>query len=125
MIKYILKKLFSSNKKIENNDEFIPKHNTVTFWIGEDGLPYSKVYIIDTSPESAQYFADMLFSINTGQYINYILSILVELSSKDKDVNNYVRKVIDSWKNITDNNEDTNSKQEPYIKPTTFNKKHN
>ena len=70
-------KLFPSNKKNDNSS--IPVNNTITFWIGNDGIPYAKIYIVDTNDKSVEPLAELLFGINTGEYMNYMLNILIHL----------------------------------------------
>jgi len=121
MIKSLLNKWFCNRQetKKENN---IPDSNSVLFWIGEDGLPYVKVYIVDTDIESSKKFGDMLFNINTGQYMDYTLSVLVDISRRDAQINEYIRNVISYWQSLlltTDTSIDPDN--EPHIKPTAFN----
>jgi len=122
MIKSILQKLFASHKK--NNDN-IPVNNTIIFWIGDDGIPYAKIYIVDTSDKSVEPLAELLFGINTGEYMNYMLNILISISGQDIQINNYVKKVLSDWQNLIDHGITISPNEEPYVKPTTFNKKHN
>jgi hypothetical protein len=122
MIKSILQKLFASYKK--NNDN-IPVNNTITFWIGDDGIPYAKIYIVDTSDKSVEPLAELLFGINTGEYMNYMLNILISISGQDIQINNYVKKVLSDWQNLIDHGITISPNEEPYVKPTTFNTKHN
>lgn len=123
MIKSLLKKLgFYNKERIETNSQ-IPNSNSIVFWVGEDGLPYVKVYIVDTDIESSKHFGDMLFSINTGQYMNYTLSVLVDISRQDAHVNTYIKNVISYWQSLllTKDTSDDPENNDPHIKPTAFN----
>lgn len=123
MIKSILNKLFKNRQnntqpKVENN---IPNNNAVLFWIGEDGLPYVKIYIVDTDIESSKRFADMLSNITTGQYTNYILSVLVDISKQDLTSNECIKNIIAYWQTLVTDNLYQDEDNEPHIKPTAFN----
>ena len=104
MIKSLLNKWFTKNQpsKTENS---LPNSNSILFWIGEDGLPYVKIYIVDTNDKSVEPLAELLFGINTGEYMNYMLNILIDMSAKDIQINNYVKRVLSDWQNLTFLNE--------------------
>lgn len=124
MIKSLLNKWFTKNQpsKTENS---LPNSNSILFWIGEDGLPYVKIYIVDTNDKSVEPLAELLFGINTGEYMNYMLNILIDMSAKDIQINNYVKRVLSDWQNLIDHGITIHPNEEPYVKPTTFNQKHN
>jgi hypothetical protein len=121
MIKSIINKWFTKNKT-SKTENIILKNNSVLFWIGEDGLPYIKIHIMDTDTESSSIFGDMLFSINTGQYMDNILSLLVDISHKDPIIKEYIKNVISYWQNslLAEDISSTNEDNEPHIKPTAF-----
>ena len=124
MIKSLLNKWFTKNQP-SKTDNSLPNSNSILFWIGEDGLPYVKIYIVDTNDKSVEPLAELLFGINTGEYMNYMLNILIDMSAKDIQINNYVKRVLSDWQNLIDHGITIHPNEEPYVKPTTFNQKHN
>jgi len=126
MIKSILNKLCQYQKKKNNIEESLPKHNTVTFWV-EANQSYAKIYIVDTDPESIDSLAEMLFGINSGEYMTSLLNILIDISKQDPKIKHYVKEVMVAWQDLVDDNTSYGDTTEPYIKPTAFSNgiKHN
>jgi len=121
MIKYLLNKFFRKEETSDTNT-FTLEGNTIVFWTDKEGIPYLKIYVTDTDEDSAYDFALMIKDINTGQYIESIMSILVGLGSRDQTINTYIINLLAQLNQIYTN--DINiyaDEDEPQIKPTAFN----
>lgn len=121
MIKYLLNKFFRKEETSDTNT-FTLEGNTIVFWTDKEGIPYLKIYVTDTDEDSAYDFALMIKDINTGQYIESIMSILVSLGSRDQTINTYIINLLAQLNQIYTN--DINiyaDEDEPQIKPTAFN----
>lgn len=117
MIKKLLNRFFKSE-----NVPTSPEHNTIMIWIGDDGLPYLKIYIVDTKEKSAKNFANMILDTNCGQYFDEMLELLVDISKQDLHINSYIKKVLLHCRNYSQTNNSMHIDTEPYVKPTFYNK---
>lgn len=112
------------NKFYKKEDKFIPSNyakidNTnVQFYLDSNLEPNIKVFVSDTSKESAYAFADMLCDINRGKYIDSILQTLLSMGAEDREINQFVKNVLSFWSNIEKKTEI--NKLEPQVKPTEF-----
>lgn len=115
------KKKLSNTKTITENKYELPNSNSIVFWVGDDGLPYLKIYVVDTDAKSATNFAELLYSLNSGQYINYTLNVLIDISRQDLTAHEYIKKVLDHWHQFYPQHFNIDNEDEPHIKPTAFN----
>lgn len=115
----ILKKIKGLFYKNNENIEIPKTYNNIQFLLDENQDAHVKVIIADTSQNSAEYFADMLYGINNGQYLENILQVLIGMGKQDEAISDFVRGVVYNLSVIDKLSQDETS-LEPQVKPTDF-----
>jgi hypothetical protein len=120
MIKKILKLFGIDDKSTSSEDEEIS--NSISFIFTKTD-PFIKILITQVSDTDSINFANILHDINNGSYVNSIISLLVDMGKKDKDMAIFTKKVLIKWGNLKKNNlltSFTDDINEPIVKPTHF-----
>jgi|694.fasta_scaffold114897_6 hypothetical protein len=107
-----------SKSKTDNNEDNIAAD--IKFLLDKDNNPYVKISISDTSLESADKFAALLYDINKGLYLESMVQVLIEMGGQDININKYVKRIFKEWYTIEDKVKSSSSSSEPYVKPTDF-----
>lgn len=98
--------------------------NTLLLSLDEANRPFIHIRIEHLTEESAQSYADLLFSLTTGLYNQSLINTLSDIASKDTNIYMFVEKIMEAWRLL--NNEEQKAKEvwdnEPQVKPTSFNK---
>ena len=80
-----------SKSKTDNNEDNIAAD--IKFLLDKDNNPYVKISISDTSLESADKFAALLYDINKGLYLESMVQVLIEMGGQDININKYVKRI--------------------------------
>jgi hypothetical protein len=115
MLTFIKNICYRFNKK--NHIEKPLDDNALTILVNSKE-PYLHIAITNINNDQIQNFAKMLYELNNGLYAPVIMQILVGLSYKDKDISEFISKVINEWSFLIEQNK--NKTTEPLIKPTKF-----
>jgi hypothetical protein len=119
MYNYI-KQLFFSKK---NDNSIDVKNNSINIDI-LDKHPYLKILVFNTSNDDAKILAEVIHDINSGLYLESIVTTLIEMSKKDQDIYKFVSNVFLELKKLHKTNDSminsTLEDNEPEVKPTHF-----
>jgi hypothetical protein len=115
MFTFVKNILYRPNKK--NHKENPLEDNALTILVNSKE-PYLHISITNTNSDQIENFAKMLYELNSGLYAPSIMSILTQLSSRDKNIAEFVSGVISRWSFLIESNQ--NKSTEPLIKPTGF-----
>jgi hypothetical protein len=111
-----IKNIFSEFKKKDKDK--ISEDNALTILVNSKE-PYIHIIIKNTNDDQVKHFAKALYELNSGLYVSFMVNILTKLSYRDKDISDFVSKVMSEWSFLIEYNQNKNNK-EPLIKPTKF-----
>jgi hypothetical protein len=118
----MIKNIFNLwNKKTSKNQS---DNNSLSFVLDKND-PYIKIIISDTSDSDILSFANMLYELHNGAYINSIIKILMDMGKNDKNILVFTKGVVLEWTklykgNLLGNNLTNSTDDEPLVKPTHF-----
>lgn len=122
----MLQKLYSfflpKIKKEEESPQIEKKSNYLIFELDENNQSHVSLSISNNDTESAKQLGIMLFLLNEGYYVQLILDVLLKIAKQDIN-NKFIQDVISNWSSRLNDNIVSND-NEPIIKPTQFNMKH-
>lgn len=118
MIKYILDLIYRTKKNdLSNYISFIIDPNRIN-------EPNVKISIIDTTNDSCKQFAEMIYSLNAGEYQQSITELLLNMGKQDAKIQKFVETTIVYWEYLMRSRKMSSSQSinDPLIMPTDFNK---
>lgn len=122
-MKQIINRIF--NKPIKNSE---PEPNKIEFLVDSNNNPYIKISILNTDSSDAKNFADLIFNIVGGSYVDSIIKTMLDLSKEDDTIKTFVTQTLIQYSLLNSqylsnvlNSTTTNS---PIVKPSEFIKYH-
>ena len=128
MIKDIYNKLFHSNKSTNENKEQYSNCNAIVFILdpkNKEDIVDIKLYINDTSDESAKQFGTLLYSINESFYAKSFLQMMSDITKDNPEYSTFMNIAIKRWSDFFHNvkNQETTEDQnsdDPIVPPSYF-----
>ena len=93
----ILQDIKSFFKQKDKVVEPTKDENSITFSLDGFGRPWVSISLANTNSKSCEDFANMLFSINGGDYEQTILDLIVSLSKEKPSLAPALETVLISW----------------------------
>ena len=123
MIKYILSWFQQSSNTQEPKEEKVSDENSITLSIDGFGKPWVSVVLSHTDERSCEKFGKLLYDINSGNYEQAILDVLISLSKDRQSMSQPIQNILTTWANIlvrsdaTDQQKAANIQKRPFIRP--------
>ena len=109
------KKIFAVDKQEHSSQH---KNNQFIFHIKEDGEVDLEVFIQHYNDNDSKYLANFLLLLNSGFYINSMISTLLQVAKDDKKYAKFVNTtLIELYKDINDTSSEND---DPLILPSKF-----
>lgn len=121
MLKQLQSFFLPKTQKQEESPQSEKKSNYLIFELDENNQSHISLGISNDDDESAKQLGIMLFLLNEGYYVQLILDVLLKIAKQDVSNNKFIQNVIANWSSRINDNINDN---EPIIKPTQFNMKH-
>lgn len=92
-----IKEFFKHKEKPVDSNEKIKDENSITFSVDGFGRPWVSIVLANTDDKSCEDFANMLFAINSGDYEQTILDLIVSLSKDKPSLAPALEAILISW----------------------------
>ncbi len=120
-----MKNFFKSLLSKKDDQNTSPKNNCIEFLV-YNNEPNIRLSITEMSDSDARVFAQMICDIVHGQHEPDIINLLLDLSSKDEDIQKFITKILLYYSILKTEHiikNDQNYSNDPVVKPTDFNKR--
>jgi hypothetical protein len=109
------------NKIFKKKDNQLLEKNSLIFSIDKDGELSIEILLGDNKENSHEYLGNLLFRLNNGNYTKNILNLLLNISDKNPDFANLVKKTISLWSaKVLAYTPDILNEDAPIVNPSQF-----